>query len=156
MDIKRGREPLQIERLSIFELSQHLFGIPILQSREVIPIPRFTPLPNSSQIFLGVFNLRGEIYPVVDISPVLGLPPKQIHSDDMVILMENAGLVLGTVVDKIHKVLNYSPSEVKMAKGYASRIMENYLHGVLESEEKVIMILNLETLFSDHQVLAHF
>lgn len=82
VDKQNGRAPQDIERLSIFELGGKLFGLDIFKAREVIPVPRFTPLPNSEEIFLGVFNLRGEIYPLVDVSPVLGLARKM--SDQMI------------------------------------------------------------------------
>jgi len=143
------------ERLSVFEISHHLFAIDILQSREVIPIPKFTPLPNSNETYLGVFNLRGEIFPLIDISSILGFPEKQINSEDMVILIEENSMVLGILVDRIHKVISYSPGEVKLPRGYASKTIENFLSGIIEQNDRLIYILDLKTLFNTEQILAH-
>lgn len=129
----------------------------ILRSREVIPLPRFTPLPNSGDTFWGVFNLRGEIFPLVDVSTILGLPPKQIQSDDMVILVDSTeGFVIGMLVDKIHSILIYLPAEVKIPRGMVSKTMEFYLSGVLQHKYNLIHILELESLLRAKQILAHY
>ena len=157
MEKQNGRRTQDVERLSIFELSGKLFGINILTSREVIPLPRFTPVPNSDDIYYGVFNLRGEIFPLVDISSILGLPPKQIQSDDMVILVDNThDIIMGVLVDKIYNILFYSSGDLKLAKGLVSRSLEIHLRGVVYHKRNMIHILDLESLFRTKQILAHY
>lgn len=157
MDIQNGRMTQDVERLSIFELAGKLFGLDILKSREVVPLPRFTPLPNSDDTFYGVFNLRGEIFPLIDVSPVLGLPPKQIQSDDMVILVDSSiGFELGILVDKIHSVLTYLPSEVKMPRGMVGKSLEFYLGGILHYKHNLIHILDVDSLLKAKKILAHY
>lgn len=157
MALQNSRSTQEVQRLSIFELAGKLFGLDILRSREVIPLPRFTPLPNSGDTFWGVFNLRGEIFPLVDVSSILGLPPKQIQSDDMVILVDSTeGFVIGMLVDKIHSILTYLPAEVKIPRGMVSKTMEFYLSGVLQHKYNLIHILELENLLRAKQILAHY
>ncbi|MCK6620297.1 MAG: purine-binding chemotaxis protein CheW [Calditrichaceae bacterium] len=157
MDFQNSRSTQEVQRLSIFELAGKLFGLDILRSREVIPLPRFTPLPNSGDTFWGVFNLRGEIFPLVDVSSILGLPPKQIQSDDMVILVDSTeGFVIGMLVDKIHSILTYLPAEVKIPRGMVSKTMEFYLSGVLQHKYNLIHILELENLLRAKPILAHY
>ncbi len=154
---QNGRHFEEVERLSIFELSGKLFGIDILRSREVIPLPRFTPLPNSEEIYRGVYNLRGDIYPLVDISPILGLLPKQIQADDMVVLIDdNQNFNLGVLVDKIHGVSTCSPADLKIPKGLVSRTLEIYTRGVLYHKHNLIHVLDLDSLFKTKQILAHY
>ncbi|MGH1362890.1 MAG: chemotaxis protein CheW [Calditrichia bacterium] len=145
------------ERLSIFELSGKLFGLDITRSREVIPLPRFTALPNSGDIFFGVFNLRGEIFPLIDISPILGLPSKQIQSDDMAILLDGPEeLIMAMLADKIYSVLTYTDAEIKPAKGVISPKLESFTKGILEHEESLIHLLDLDSIFNTKDLLAHF
>jgi chemotaxis signal transduction protein len=147
----------EVERLSIFELAGNLFGLDILKSREVIPLPRYTPLPNSEDIFCGVFNLRGEIFPLVDISPILGLPLKKIKSEDMVILVEvENSFVFGIIVDKIHSVLSYTLKELKKPQGLVSKSMESFVTGILHLDKRMIHTLDVEGLFRTRQILAHY
>ncbi len=147
----------EVERLSIFELAGNLFGLDILKSREVIPLPRYTPLPNSEDIFCGVFNLRGEIFPLIDISPILGFPLKKIKPDDMVILVDGkSNFTFGMIVDGIHSVLSYTAEELQEPKGLVSKKISTYLTGTIHRENNIIHRLDLESLFMTKQILAHY
>ena len=147
----------EVERLSLFELAGSLFGLDILKSREVFPLPRFTPLPNSGDIFCGVFNLRGEIFPLLDISPILGLPLKKVTQNDMVILVDNQdSFIFGMLVDKIHGILSYTEEEIQEPKGLVSKAMGAYVTGILHKDQNVIHTLDLEGLVRAKQILAHY
>ncbi len=157
MDKHNGRIAQEVERLSIFELGGKLFGLNILKSREVIPLPRFTPLPNCEEIYFGVFNLRGEIFPLVDVSPILGMTPKNIDPEDMVILVDaSQGFPFGMLVDNIHSVLPYLPGEIKSPRGMVSKVMEPYIAGLLHNKQNIIYILDIERIFQAKKLLAHF
>jgi len=155
-DRQSGRKTQEVEKLSIFELDGKLFGLEILKSREVFPLPRFTPLPNCQNIYIGVFNLRGEIYPLVDVSPILGLPRKTIQPEDMVILVDDsAGFPLGILIDNIHGIVTYLPGDLKIARGVVSKSMENSVTGILHHQQDFIFTINLENIYNDHKLLAH-
>ena len=45
------------DRYSILGISEQNFAVEIHNMKEVIPIPRITPVPNVEKSILGVFNL---------------------------------------------------------------------------------------------------
>ncbi len=143
------------ERLSTFQLGRHNFGVDIQYLREVVPLPEYTPLPNVEDIYLGVFNLRGEIFPIADISPLLGMNPKPIYPDDMVMLLEFENMVLGILVDKIMGMVSYLPTEVKIARGLLPPRVEIYVSGMVEKNTQQYFILDVHRLFNSHEILAH-
>ena len=51
------------------------YGLPLDAVREVVPNPELTRLPLAPSSLLGVFNLRGEVVPLVDTGALLGLEP---------------------------------------------------------------------------------
>ncbi len=158
MQISNGRDVLDQDRLSVFELSGHRFGLDILSAREVLPLPLFTALPNSGRIYQGVFNLRGEIFPLIDVSPVLGLPPKEQGPEDMVIILESSEpeFQVGMLVDRIDGLVSYAPSEVRLSRGLVEPSMEIFIKGVLVQQKSPILLLDLNNLFRTRQLLAHF
>ena len=143
------------ERLSTFQLGRYFLGVDIQYLREVVPLPEYTPLPNVEEIYLGVFNLRGEIFPIADISTLLGMSPKTIYSDDMVMLLEFEDLILGILVDKILGMISYLPTEVKVARGLLSPRVETYVSGMVEQSGNQYFILDVHRLFNSHEILAH-
>lgn len=128
-----------------------------MRAREVLPIPHFTPLPNSGAIYLGVFHLRGDIYPLIDVSPVLGLPAKRLTPDDMVILLDDGeDFAVGLVIDRIHGVLSYEPRALTMPRGDLDQRLEIFVRGVVQHQGRPVYLLDIDTLFRTRQLQAHF
>lgn len=55
-------------------LADSHFALPVEVVREVVAAPSVTPLPGAPRVVLGVFNLRGEVLPVLDTLALLGHP----------------------------------------------------------------------------------
>jgi purine-binding chemotaxis protein CheW len=50
-----------------------LYAVPVGWIREVVVAPSLTPLVTGPSLVLGLFNLRGEIVPLLDTAAMLGL-----------------------------------------------------------------------------------
>jgi purine-binding chemotaxis protein CheW len=57
----------------LIPVGEDLFAIPIGWVREVVTAPPLTPLVTAPGMVLGLFNLRGEIVPLLDTASLLGL-----------------------------------------------------------------------------------
>lgn len=136
------------DRYSVVEINSFLFGIEIVKSREVFPLPEITPVPNAAEFVLGVFNLRGDIFPLLDISPILGMDKKNILPSDMVILLEADKRIMGILTDRIHGIKDVSKGSIKSVHGLVPKKMENYLYGVVSDKSSSIFLLDVEHLFA--------
>lgn len=156
--MQNGNNEITLEnrRISTFELSGKIFGIDISNLSEVVKLPQYTPLPNNDGIYHGVFNLRGEIYPLVDISPILELSNKKIQDEDMVLIINYHNIFIGILVDKILSILTYYSKNIKNPHGVVSRSLGKFLQGILDSRGKIIHILDLDSLFKTQNLLAYF
>ena len=57
----------------VFKLADEEYGIDIMGVQEIIvPVP-LTKIPNVPEYFSGVFNLRGDIIPLIDMRKRFGL-----------------------------------------------------------------------------------
>ncbi len=50
-----------------------VYAVPVGWVREVVPAPALTPLVTAPPAVLGLFNLRGQIVPLLDTAALLGL-----------------------------------------------------------------------------------
>ena len=57
----------------LFAVGQIMFGTPLLGVREIVKPQSYKHVPNTSDHFLGVINLRGQIVGVVDFRKKLSL-----------------------------------------------------------------------------------
>jgi len=136
------------DRISVVEINSVLFGVNILKSREVVPLPDITPVPNTEEFVIGVFNLRGDIYSLIDISSVLGMPPKPVLESDMVIILDGKDLTFGVLTDRIHGVRSLNDVKITPAHGIVSKQMEEFVSGVISEKSSDIYILDIDRLFS--------
>jgi chemotaxis signal transduction protein len=134
------------DRVSVVEINSYLFGVDILRSKEVFPLPAITPVPNTKDYMLGVFNHRGEIYPLVDISPILGIELKKIQDTDMVIVLEGGEGSVGVITDRVHGVQIIPDGSMKSARGSIPKTMMEFVSGMISDRAADIYMLNVERL----------
>ncbi len=142
------KSTLSEDRVSVIEINGYLFGFDILKSREVFPLPQITPVPNTSIFVIGVFNLRGEIFPLFDISTILGMTAKSIQNTDMVVLMEEGDTIIGILADRVHGVRMLGSNLIKSAQGSIPKAMTEYVTGMIADKSSEVFLLNTERILS--------
>ena len=55
------------KKFIVFLLANERYGIPIEAVERILPEQNPTPIPKSPEMFLGVFDLRGETIPAIDL-----------------------------------------------------------------------------------------
>jgi purine-binding chemotaxis protein CheW len=73
------------------------YGLPLGEVREVVQDPELTRLPLAPPGLLGVFNLRGQVVPLVDTGALLGVAPLAKRSYVAVAILDRA--LVGLAVD---------------------------------------------------------
>lgn len=97
--------------LGVFEVGGQLLGIDVRQIREVVrPLP-LTPLPGAPDPFEGLMDLRGAVFPVLDLGRALGLGPIRPEARSRIAVVEADGLVLGLRVAAALDVLAVEAEE---------------------------------------------
>lgn len=144
------------DRISVIEIGGVLFGIEILKSKEVFPLPDITPVPNTKEFVIGVFNLRGDIYPLIDISLLLGLTPEPLQKKNMIILLDSNEKTVGVLSDRVHGVRPLKTSAVKPVHGVVSKVMEEYVSGVVSEKGSEIHLLNVDRLLSSPSISRYY
>lgn len=134
------------------------FAIPLLSVREVIAVPQITTIPAVPAHFMGIMNLRGVIVSIVDLR--LKLKSKRDDSkkpESAVVILEiGAGLNLGVLVDSVDDVLSFDGSQISPCPQLDSGIEAAFLLGVARLKEQMVLLLDLEKVFSpsERQSLA--
>lgn len=67
-------EQTPVRRACVVLLGGRPFAVDVADAREVVVLDATTPVPGAPASVLGVMNLRGNVLPVVEARPLLGLP----------------------------------------------------------------------------------
>src|SRR5690349_19912949 len=82
----------------VLAVGDERYGVEVQDVQEIEPLDKLTPIPGTPAFWTGVVNLRGSMYPVLDIERYLGLPSSEAENPK-VALVSRAGLSVGLLVD---------------------------------------------------------
>ena len=142
----------EMTQFVVFSLANETYGIPTNYVKEVQPLRDVSPVPCTPGFVVGVINIRGAIYSVVDIRQFLGVPEQEMTDLTKVILVDAAGLEVGILADDVSGSMNVPLAEIKPPLATAAGIKEEYIQGVTKD---MLIILNLDTLMRDERIVVH-
>jgi chemotaxis signal transduction protein/chemotaxis methyl-accepting protein methylase len=135
-----------------FRIGQELYGIDIMNIKEILKEKKFTHVPNTLDFVTGVFNLRGEIMPVIDLAKMFHLQSIVENTEiKSIIVVKVENLILGLIVDQIQHVISLRKNDIQPPSPLLGTINERYIDGVLELNNKLYVILDVEAIFSDKE-----
>ncbi len=125
------------------------FGIDIHSILEVKPWEeiKIRPLIKAPEFLLGVFNLRGQIIPIVDLRLKWKCSPEITNKTAVVILEINKRLY-GIVVDSIVNVIGIRREEIMDPPSFNNKLDVLYFKGLAYKNENTIILLEIEKLMT--------
>jgi len=144
---------LEQDSLSIieFQLAYEHYGIESIHVKEVYYLKDLTPLPGAPPFVVGIINIRGEIWSVVDLKKIFGLPDQGLPEFNKVIIIQNAAMKFGIVTDAIIGKKNVPLASIKPPPVTLSGILAEYLIGVTNEP---LIILNAEKMLTDKRMIV--
>lgn len=137
----------QINKYICFNLGIEKYAIPLLTVKEVIRVPKITPVPQTAQHFLGIMNLRGQVISIMDLRKKLNL--KELNSQETTVMILNFGQnQLGVMVDCVNYVVSLLDSEISEKPVVQSQNNTDYIVGVYRKDNELILILDIAKALS--------
>ncbi len=132
-----------------FSLAGKDYAIDIMKVKEIAKAGHFTYVPNTLPFVLGVYNLRGEIIPIIDLRLFFNISVAE-HDDNV---LENMLIVtvgeqtFGVVVDAIDKVVGIQKSTIQPPHPLFGDINIKYISGVVEAQRHLYVLLDIDKIF---------
>ena len=82
-------------------LAGYRFAVEVRYAREVVVVDEYTIVPLAPSYLLGVANLRGNIMPVVDVRPLLGMAPAVAGHEVRALVIERDAVKIGLLIDEV-------------------------------------------------------
>jgi purine-binding chemotaxis protein CheW len=95
-----------------FHSAGRLFGVPVLDVKEVTNHSTFTRVPHAPQEVLGLVNIRGHIFLAINFSSLLAYKEHGVKSNSQFIVFKpSVGPSFGIVVDQVGEMITVSDSQ---------------------------------------------
>ena len=139
----------ELIQLVSFNLDQEEYGVDVLKVREIIRMPIVTRVPNTPNYVEGVINLRGKVVPIICMRKKFGLIESGNDKQTRIMVMDMDGELMGFIVDAVSEVIRISGSEIQPSPAMvAGGIDQECIAGVINQAERLLVLLNLEKMFS--------
>lgn len=143
-------------QLVTFQLSEELYGIDIMDVNEIVRVQDIRPIPNAPSYVEGLYNLRGEIIPIINLHKRFHLRKAVLDEEDELlsgfIIIEVEGMKLGVIIDKVERVISIDVNEIQPPPQMLTGIGAEYIQGVVNQKNGYLIILDIRKLFSAREL----
>jgi purine-binding chemotaxis protein CheW len=143
-----------------FSVGKYLFGIDVLDVREINHNVDCTTVPLAPKHIRGLINLRGQIVTLLDLRNMFGLGTIEITEDTHNIVLKNENFAknsddesassdrVGFMVDTIGDIITVEEEDLEAPPANVGEIDGQYLTNVIKQKELVVSVLNVGRLLA--------
>lgn len=137
------------QQWATFLLAEELYGINVMQVKEVLRLTEIAPVPGAIHYIVGIINLRGNVITVIDTRALFGLPPTESSNDSRIIVIELEDQVIGMLVDSVAEVIYLRQSQIERAPSVGTEESTKFISGVSYHNDELIILLDLNRMIQN-------
>jgi purine-binding chemotaxis protein CheW len=139
-------------QLVTFQLGSENYGIDIMDVEGIVKTEEVRPIPHAPSYVEGIFNLRGEIIPVINLHKRFHLKRAHLSEEDELlsgfVIISLDGMHLAIIIDKVSRVVTVDGHDIQAPPQMISGIGAEYIQGVVHREDSYLIILDIRRLFN--------
>lgn len=132
----------------IFKLGDDSYGIDIKDVTEIVGIQKITSVPDLPAYIKGIINLRGKIYPVIDVRTRFEMEEIPYNDRTCIVIIELDGFSVGLIVDGVSDVLTFDEADM-LPPPDLSTGKNKYIKYIGKVGDELKLILNCDVLLRD-------
>ncbi len=143
-------------QLVTFQLGEELYGIDIMDVKEIVRVQSIRPIPNAPVYVEGIFNLRKEIIPIINLHKRFHLKKSVTTEEDELlsgfVIIDIDGMKLGVIIDRVSRVVTIQNADIQPPPQMLSGIGAEYIRGVVRQDDGYLIILEIRDLFNPREL----
>jgi purine-binding chemotaxis protein CheW len=104
----------------------------------------------------GIFNLRSEIIPIINLHKRFHLKKVLTSEEDELlsgfIIIDIDGMKLGVIIDRVSRVVTIEKDDIQPPPQMLSGIGAEYIQGVVRQDQGYLIILDIRDLFNPKEL----
>ncbi len=140
-----------MNKIAVFTIAGEEFGIELIKIVEIIKPRKVTPVPKVPAFISGMINLRGKVIPVMDLRVRFSVKPSS--SRDKILIAKMHGEEIGLIVDSVKEIINIEKEQIASPPTIFRGLKPEYLKGIGKLGDRLIIILNLDSLLTAEEMV---
>ncbi len=142
------------KQIVVFKLQGQEFGIDIMNVLEILSYSTIRPVPQVPSYIEGIINVRGTVYPIINLCKRLGIQDFEQQSHCQFILLNLENVRVGFMVDKVLEILTIETEEIEQGPQITEADKVSCIEGIVKRDEHIILLLDTDMLISaDKQIV---
>ncbi len=142
-----------IEQLVGFVVGEEEFAVPILSIQEIIKPIEWTKVPFVPDYILGVFNLRGNVLPLIDLRIKFGASSADIDENTRFIVMKIKNEDVAFIIDRLTSALRIPKKNILPPPDTYSN-EDEIIEGVGRLDDgRIITILKIDNIIKREEIV---
>jgi len=141
-----------------FRIGEEDYALDVSNVREILEFTTITKVPNTPEYMRGVINLRGSVVPVLDMRLKFSLAEAKQTIDTCIVVLEvdidDEKSIIGALVDSVQEVFELDPQHIEPAPKIGTRLRMDFIKGMGKRDDRFIIILNIDKVFSSEELNA--
>lgn len=147
---QQGREVKASDSENIFHVIGFIvgaeeFAVPILNIIEIVKPIEYTRVPGTPDYVLGVFNLRGNVFPLINLRMKFGISAARQDEDTRYLVVNHNDEIAGFLIDKLTEAVRINESDIEPVPDTFNE-RENLMYGIGKRDDRLITILRVDNL----------
>lgn len=135
-----------------FQLGAEKYGIDIMVVNSIVQAEGIRGIPNAPDFVQGIFNLRGEIIPVINLHKRFNIPEVSRQEDvaewfDSMVIIQIGSDKIALMIDDVSRVITLRLDEIQPPPQTIAGIGREYVKGVYNKGELYLVILDIFRIF---------
>lgn len=135
----------EVIQLVGFIVGEEEYAIPILNIQEIIKPIEYTRVPSVPEYILGVFNLRGNVIPLIDLRLKFNLKQSRQNAQTRYIVMKGEDNVAGFVIDRLTEAIRIKRNRIDPPPETLHKD-KGMIYGIGKRDDNILTILKVESL----------
>ena len=143
-----------IVQLVGFVVGEEEFAVPILAIQEIIKPIEWTKVPFTPDYVLGVFNLRGNVLPLIDLRKKFGVEAGEIDENTRFIVMKIKDENVAFVIDRLTSALRINKNNILPPPETYTTESDEIIEGIGRMDDgRIITILKVDNLVKREEIV---
>jgi purine-binding chemotaxis protein CheW len=134
------------QQIVCFKINNEEYGIDILNVQEILKIPKVTKLPRSADYIIGVFDLRGKVIPIIDLSRRFGLSKDRSNEARRAIVVDIKSKRIGLAIDAVSHVVKIEGKDIEPPPPILKGISGKYIVGIAKLADGFVILLDINQI----------
>ena len=146
-----GNKEDEVLRWVTFQLDKEMYGVNVMQVREVLRYSDIAPVPGAPAYVLGIINLRGNVVSVIDTRMRFGLPPAEVTDNTRIMIIESERQTVGILVDSVAEVVDLNTKDIDDTPNVGTEESAKFICGVCNRNDELLILIDLYKLLSEEE-----